>query len=103
MRSIVQKDSTKCFLCGEPEHYKNGMYDRLEEHHIFFGTANRKKSEKWGMKVYLHGVECHRCGNKAVHKNRNVDLKLKQMAQMRFEQIQGSRELFRKEFGKSWL
>lgn len=49
MRSIIQIDCTRCFLCGEPEHYKNGIYDRLEEHHVFFGTANRSKSEKWGM------------------------------------------------------
>ena len=41
----------RCFLCG-----RNDTGDPLERHHIF-GGANRKKSEKYGLVVYL-------CGNR---------------------------------------
>ena len=42
----------ECFLCG-----RNGADDPLDKHHIF-GGAYRKKSERYGLTVYL----CHdRC------------------------------------------
>ena len=45
--SIVQSEK-ECWFCGARA--------RLEEHHIFAGTANRRISEKYGLKVWL----CHR-------------------------------------------
>lgn len=44
----------ECFLCK-----RNGSGDRLERHHIF-GGANRWKSEKLGLVVWLCGERCHR-------------------------------------------
>ena len=41
-----------CAICG-----RNGMGDPLEKHHIF-GGAYRKKSEKYGLTVYLCGMRC---------------------------------------------
>ena len=39
MKSIIQGDSEdRCYICGRTEW--------IERHHIFNGTANRKKSEK---------------------------------------------------------
>lgn len=72
----------------------------LEVHHVFFGTANRRKSEKYGMKVWL--CREHHTGNAGVHHNRDLDLEIKKWAQARFEE-EHSREHFRNIFGKSWL
>ena len=72
MKSILQKERDQCFLCE--------AHGALEEHHVFFGTANRKQSEKYGLKVYL----CHRCHNEppfGVHHCRPADLALKRRAQ----------------------
>ena len=76
MKSIIQKSKDRCFLCGR---------QAQEEHHIFFGTANRKLSEKYGIKVYLC-TECHRVGKYAVHNNKETDMKLKIIGQKKFEE-----------------
>lgn len=49
MKSIIQTEK-ECYFCKSQR--------LIEEHHIF-GGANRKKSEKYGLKVYL----CHYCHN----------------------------------------
>ena len=75
MKSIIQGEK-KCFITGQAYW--------LECHHIFFGRANRKLSEKYGLKVWLTR-ELHR-GTKGVHSNRELDLKLKRIAQEKFEE-----------------
>ena len=50
-----------CFLCG-----KNGSEDPLDLHHVF-GGPYRKKSEKYGLVVYLCHHDCHIFGKNAVH------------------------------------
>lgn len=100
MKSIIQNEKI-CFLCGccTP----SGYYDGLEDHHIFFGTGNRKKSEKLGLKVWLCGETCHRTGKRSAHKNRETDLFLKRHAQEVYEATYGSRADFIREFGRSYL
>ena len=44
-KSILQEDDEICFLCGG--------WGACEWHHIF-GGANRKLSEKYGLKVRVH-------------------------------------------------
>ena len=92
MKSVLQ-DSKECWVCGRT--------DQLHDHHIIFGTSNRKKSEQYGLKVWL----CyeHHTGNNGVHFNKELDLQLKRLAQTYFEGHLGTREDFRAEFGKSWL
>lgn len=99
MKSIIQTDK-KCYLCGKNAEYG---FNKLEDHHIFFGTANRKKSEHYGLKIWLCGHTCHRNGPNSPHKNKVVDNSLKAVAQAKFEELHGDRDLFRKEFGKSYL
>lgn len=95
MESIIQKDKTKCFICG-----KNGGYWGLDKHHIFMG-ALRNKSEKYGLTVYLCHIECHLEG---VHKNAKIDRKLKQIAQRKAMKYYGwTVEEFIKIFGKNYL
>ena len=92
MKSVLQSEK-ECFVCQKRQ---------VHEHHIFPGTANRKKSEQYGYKVYLCPKH-HNMSDEGVHFNKPLDLALKAMAQAHFEKNHGSRTDFIKEFGKSWL
>lgn len=92
MKSVLQY-TKECYIC----HFTYC----LEDHHIFFGTSNRKQSEKRGLKVWPCSLD-HRDGPKAVHRNHETDLMLKQMAQAYYEQNIGDRKQFITEFGKSY-
>lgn len=81
-----------CEICGK--------YGITERHHVFYGTANRKQSEKYGLVCDLC-PDCHR-GKQGVHRNRNIDMELKRKKQKEFE-LHHSREEFRSIFGKSYL
>lgn len=98
MNSIMQTRK-KCYLCGETHGYG---FNRLEEHHVF-GGANRKNSEKYGLKVYLCGDRCHRNGPDAPHRNAETMQKLHEDGQRAFEEVHGSREDFMRIFGKNYL
>ncbi len=91
-KSIIQ-NKKQCIICNNRN---------VEEHHIFFGTANRKLSEKYGLKVYLC-FEHHR-GTRGVHgkDGKNLDTYLKQLAQTKFEEKE-SQEKFRQIFGMNYL
>lgn len=93
MKSIIQTKK-ECFLCGK-------RYG-LENHHIFFGP-DRKNSDKYGLVVWLCGETCHRNGPYAVHRNKDVNLKIKQIGQKAFEEKYGDRDEFRRIFRKSYL
>ncbi len=73
----------------------------LENHHIFFGVANRKISDKYGLEVDLCPHH-HRTGATAVHQCKESDLELKRYAQREFEKL-NSREDFIKLFGRNYL
>lgn len=73
--SILTNDLSKCYICGMP---------RQELHEIYFGK-NRTNSMLYGCVVPLC-YEHHR-GNKGVHNNHDLDLKLKQICQQKFESI----------------
>lgn len=104
MRSIMQQNKEICYLCGKGPYWTdNKIIDSLEEHHVFEGNPKRKLSEKYGLKVYLHGIKCHREGKDSVHKNRAVRMALQAHAQQCFEQVHGTREDFMKIFGKNYL
>ncbi|MCH5210411.1 MAG: hypothetical protein J1F01_05540 [Oscillospiraceae bacterium] len=88
----------ECFLCG-----RNGNGDRLERHHIF-GGPNRKKSEKYGLVVYLCGERCHRNGEYAAHRNKDTAAYLHRYGQEKAMKEQGwTVEQFRKVFGRNYL
>lgn len=94
MKSIVQEDISKCFICHSRAW--------LEWHHIF-GSALKKKSEKYGLMVRL----CHYCHNeppKGVHQNRYRRRKLQAFAQKKaMEHYEWDVERFIKEFYKNYL
>lgn len=102
MQGIMQDDKEVCYLCGREPYWTGAVVDRLEEHHIF-GGPRRKASEKYGLKVYLHGIKCHREGEDSAHRSRVTRMALQASAQKRFEEVYGSREEFVKIFGKNYL
>lgn len=61
------QEEERCWVCGSTQN--------LHLHHIFFGTANRKISDKNGFVVFL--CYDHHEGNQGVHHNIDLDLKLK--------------------------
>lgn len=72
----------------------------LEEHHIFNG-ANRSRSEKYGLKVWL----CHYCHNEppqGVHHNRQNMDKLRRIGQKTFQEKYPDKD-FIFEFGRNFL
>lgn len=98
-KSIMQTDKNVCFLCREPATYA----DPLDKHHIF-GGALRKKSEHYGLTVYLHHSKCHIFEPEAVHNNAEVCRQLQSDAQHAAMKKYGwSEDDFRAEFGKSYL
>lgn len=95
MESIMQNDKV-CFLCG-----RNGATDPLESHHVL-GASNRKKSEQYGLKVWLCGDRCHRNGPGSVHRNRMVADNLKAAAQKTWEETYGTTNDFIRIFGRNY-
>lgn len=93
MDSIIQKEK-ECYVC------KNTI--GLHSHHILYGTANRKLSELYGLKVWLCGKH-HNLSNEGVHFNKELDLHLKRLAQEHYEDRYGTREDFRETFGRNYL
>ena len=86
-KSIVQQYHL-CFLCGR-------TYP-LEKHHIF-GGANCKKSEKYGLWVYL----CHDHHNEppnGVHHNKENMDKLRQIGQRAFEKAYPDKDFLKESF-----
>lgn len=98
MESIIQKDKSHCFICG-----MNANLEPLDCHHVF-GASNRTKSEKYGLKVYIHHSSCHIFGENSVHRNAKVDKKLKTIAQKKAMRHYGwTTEQFREIFGKNYI
>ena len=92
MKSVIQINKNECFIC-------HGR--ATEEHHCIYGTANRRLSEKYGLKIYL----CHWCHNeppKGLHFNKQLDEEIKQMAQRRFNDVYPDLD-FIQIFGRNYL
>ena len=83
MKSILQEDTARCFVCEE-----NPCGDPLDKHHIF-GGALRKKSEQYGLFVYLHHARCHIFGEDSAHKSRKIRHKLEKLAKEKAMEIYG--------------
>ena len=98
-KSILQncEDGRYCFFCK-----RNGQGEPLDKHHVF-GGAYRKKSEHYGLWVYLCHASCHESGEMAVHRNAKVDDALKAWAQRRaMKKFGWDKTGFRIEFGKNY-
>ena len=94
MKSIIQSEK-ECYITGS----KVGLH----EHHIFFGYGQRKKSEKYGLKVFLR-AELHNLSDKGVHSNKALDLELKRKAQkIAMKHYKWTKEDFIRIFGRNYI
>ena len=94
MRNMsLMSNEKECLFCRTTQN--------LHVHHIYFGSANRKKSDEDGCWCYL--CVNHHVGRDGVHTHRSLDLMLKQLCQRQWEQIYGDRAAFIKRYGKSWI
>lgn len=91
MKSILQ-DKKECFVTGRTE--------GLHKHHVFEGTANRRKSEKYGLYIWLI-PELHNMSSKGIHFDKNFDKRVKIYAQDKFIELYG-KELWMKEFHRNY-
>lgn len=91
--SILMDEMDHCFVC----HAKNNLHI----HEVFYGTANRKKSIKYGCCVSLCPRH-HNMSNAGVHFNKELDLRIKQVMQKKFEEVYPNLD-FIKEFGRNYL
>ena len=90
--SVFADDLDHCMFTGSP---------MVERHHIF-GASNRKRSEKYGFIAPLR-PDLHPNGASAGKEAKEVDTYLKEMAQRYYEEHYGTRDDFRREFGKSYI
>lgn len=92
-QKVHLQDKKECYFCKKT--------DGLHLHECLFGTANRKKSIKWGLQVYLCGPH-HNLSSEGVHFDHEKDMELKRLAQTKFEE-EYSHDLWMKEFKKNYL
>lgn len=91
---IPQPEPRQCYVCGARK--------RLEVHHVMYGHGPRHLSEKYGLKITLCDMH-HRHAPAGIHAgNRELDTRLKAVAQTEFEKIYGHTKWMRT-FGKNYL
>ena len=66
-KSLIQEEK-KCIVCDR--------LNNLHKHHVFYGTANRKKAEQDGCWVWLCAYH-HNMSKEGVHFNKKLDMLLK--------------------------
>lgn len=85
-RSILQAEK-ECYLCRmaaeEAGYFGELSHAGLHRHHVIFGRGNRKKSERYGLWVWLC-VAHHEYGPEAVHTNARIRRQLSRIAQEAF-------------------
>lgn len=93
--SIITNDLEHCVECGR---------NNIELHEVFFGTSNRKISIEDGLVIPLC-KEFHHAGNlKGIHKNIDLNLKWKKIAQEKWQEYyKRTTKDFIKRYGKSFL
>lgn len=100
-KSIMHnKQDRTCYLCMllRGDHDTRG---NLQEHHAMPGTANRKLSERCGLKVYLC-LEHHTQGPEAIHNNIRHQRLVQRKAQEAFE-AKYSHEKWMDIFGRNFI
>ena len=98
MESLLQH-TKECYLCRKL--YNKCTTQDLHKHHIFEGTANRRKSDEQGLFVYLCGKH-HNLSDLGIHSVKSYELDLKQEAQEAFEK-KYDHDKFMKIFRRNYL
>lgn len=94
-KSILTDNYEVCFV--------DGCYNiAVHEHHLIFGSGRRKLSEDYGLKVPVclkHHQWCHELS----WKYPEYAMSMKMIGQLAFEEVHGTREDFRRIFGRNYL
>lgn len=91
-KSIITDDLDHCYLC------KTNI--NIHIHHCIYGTANRKLSDEYGLIIPLCSNH-HNMSKFGVHFNKDLDKKIKKLAQEKFEETYPELS-FLKIFGKNY-
>lgn len=94
MRSIIQTDDDRCFIC------QNAM--GTQWHHIFGKNPQRKYSEADGLKIRVC-AECHCKIHSDPDLSGPLQLKLHKLGQVKWESTYGTREEFISRYGRNYL
>lgn len=94
-KGIVTEYEGICFFCGKPAQCT---------HHLVFGNASRNLADEDGLFVPSCNA-CHNMGDidSRIHDNPMAENLSKKLGQAVYEMKIGSREDFRKRYGKSFL
>ena len=92
-----------CIMPQNPKYSTVRTDTHCHRHEVFFGTANRQKSIRDGLVVFLT-PEMHNMSNQGVHFNREFDLFLKRIGQQAWMNYYGKTiEDFIREYGRNYL
>ena len=92
-----------CIMPPNPLYSIRRSNERCHRHEVFFGTANRHKSIKDGLVVFLKPEE-HNMSSRGVHFNREFDLYLKQIGEKAWCEYYGKTiDDFIKEYGRNYI
>lgn len=95
MSKSIISNVHQCFICNKTHN--------LHKHHIYYGTANRRLSEKYGCWCYLC-AEHHNMSDQGVHFNKALDDKIKAYCQQILEQEHGwDKDKMIEIFGRNYL
>lgn len=92
MAKSIMQDKKECYIT-------RSTYN-LHLHHIF-GGPYRKKSDKYGLTVWLR-ADWHNMASYGVHNDIQLMNRIRRDGQRKFEELYGH-EKFMKEFGKNYL
>ncbi len=93
MKSIIQTVK-QCYITGSEYN--------LHEHHVFNGS-NRKKSEKYGLKIWLR-ADWHNMEKYSVHMDAELDRRIKaEVQQIAMDHYGWTVEDFIRMFGKNYI
>ncbi len=92
MADSILQDRKECYITHDT--------DGLHKHHILRG-GRRKAAEKWGCWIWLR-YDWHNMAAYGVHNNPKLDEQLKQICQMKFEELYGH-DKWMEVFGKNYL
>lgn len=92
-----------CIMPDNPPYWRNSRGNGLHRHEVFFGTANRQKSIRDGLVIFLT-PELHNMSNKGIHFNRNFDIVAKRAGERAWLDYYGKTiDDFIQEYGKNYL
>ncbi len=93
MKSIIQTEK-QCYITGDEYN--------LHEHHVFNGS-NRKKSEKYGLKIWLR-ADWHNMEKYSIHMDAELDRRIKaEVQQIAMDHYGWTVEDFIRMFGKNYI